>query len=394
MKILCVGGGSGGHITPIVAVVKKVREPKKHVDIRVWCDRKFSGRARELMGGSARIDIIVSGKWRRYANLSLWTKIRYHIFKTYLRNFIDIFKIAFGVMQSFVKLIIWRPNVIFLKGGFVCLPVGVAAYILKIPIVIHDSDTTPGLTNKILAKFATAIGTGSPVENYPDYPKSKTRFVGVPIRDGLHRFSHAEQNQAKKQLGFDMEKKLIFVAGGGQGARGLNRVTAKIAPKLVENGMQILLMSGKNDISKIESLDLKKTDFRVVEFLTDDYIPAIAAADIVVTRAGATTMAELAAAGKAVIIVPNAHLSGDHQTKNARVYENADAAMMFIQDDLSEKPEILLNAIKKLAGDSELREKFSANLLKFARPNALNEIIEMIFDVAKKSQKSRQKGEK
>ena len=133
MRILCVGGGSGGHITPIVAIVKTIREQKPHVDIRVWCDRGFASQARQLLGADTRVSVVVSGKYRRYANISFWSHIRYHLIKTHLANFIDLFKIGFGFFQSLCKLIIWRPNVVFCKGGFVCLPVGVAAHILRIP---------------------------------------------------------------------------------------------------------------------------------------------------------------------------------------------------------------------------------------------------------------------
>ena len=382
-----MGGGSGGHITPIVAVVDKLRrnDSNSKSDIRVWCDRKFSKEARELFGQMARVDVIASGKFRRYANLSIWTKLRHHIFRTYLANFIDLFKIAFGILQSCVKLIIWRPNVIFLKGGYVCLPVGIAARFLRIPTVIHDSDTTPGLANRILARWAAAIGTGSPVENYPNYPKKLKRFVGVPINDKIHKFSEREQLSAKKELNFNTDKKLIFVTGGGQGAVSLNSVIDEIATKIIANNAQILLTVGRGNVDKIMSSNTK--DFMAVEFLTDEYLAALSAADIVIVRAGATTMAEMAAAGKAAIIVPNPHLSGDHQTKNAKVYEDAHAAIVLKQDEISENPDIMENAIIELLYDAKLRETLAKNLAKFAKPNALNDIVEMILQTAKKGKK-------
>jgi len=378
-----VGGGSGGHITPIVAVVNEIKKHDKKSEIRVWCDRKFSGQARELLGAIVRVDIIASGKWRRYANLNFFHKYFsfYHITHTHIPNFIDLIKITFAIFQSFIKLIAWRPDVIFLKGGFVCLPVGLAAHVLRIPTVIHDSDTTPGLTNRILARYATAIAVGSPIENYPQYPKKITKFVGVPIRDGIREFSATEQRTAKEKLGFGTNKELVLVVGGGLGAVSTNEVVVKIATLITKNNAQILLVAGKGNAAKLEKHNSE--NMKIVEFLTDDYLTALAAGDIVVTRAGATTMAELAAAHKAVIIIPNSHLAGDHQTKNALAYEKADAAIVVKQDLVKENPEILEKAILKLLANRELRQKLSRNLAKFARPNAINDIVDMILRVRK-----------
>ena len=154
MRILCVGGGSGGHITPIVAVIDKLLNKKgqtrkgENYDIRVWCDRKFAPQAKKLLADDdIRVDIIAAGKLRRYANLKWWYRwfSPYHIIHTHIPNLIDMFKIAGGFIQSFVKLLVWRPDVVFCKGGYVSLPVGVVAHLYHIPLVIHDSDTVPGL---------------------------------------------------------------------------------------------------------------------------------------------------------------------------------------------------------------------------------------------------------
>ena len=268
---------------------------------------------------------------------------------------------------------------IFLNGGFVCLPVGVAAHILRIPIVIHDGDTTPGLANRILARFAAVIGTGSPIKNYPNYPKKITKFIGVPTRDEMREFSSSEQKSAKEKLGFSASKKLIFITGGGQGAVALNEVVVKAALQIIKNDTQILLLAGKNNSRKIEVPKSQKDSFKVKEFLTDDYITAVAAADIVITRAGATTIAELAIAKKPVIIVPNSHLAGDHQTKNAVIYADADAAIVLSQDEISNHPKVLEDAVIDLLNDQDRRKKLSQNLAKFAKPNALDEIVEMIL---------------
>ena len=239
MRILSVGGGSGGHVTPIVAVCAKLHEQAPDAELRVWCDRRFAGRLREMLGGNVRVDAIASGKLRRYANLTLMQHLKYHLFKTHLRNLIDVFKIIAGFVQSFCKLIVWRPDVVFCKGGFVCLPVGLAAHWLRIPLVIHDSDTVPGLTNRFLARYATKIGTGAPVENYPNYPGSRTTYIGIPVRDEIRRFTASEKSAAKTQLGFDATLPLVLAGGGGGGANALNRMVAAIAPELTKRNAQI-----------------------------------------------------------------------------------------------------------------------------------------------------------
>ena len=362
-----------------MAIVKTIREQKPHVDIRVWCDRGFASQARQLLGADTRVSVVVSGKYRRYANISFWSHIRYHLIKTHLANFIDLFKIGFGFFQSLCKLIIWRPNVVFCKGGFVCLPVGVATHILRIPLVIHDSDIVPGLTNRVLARRANYIGTGAPLENYPNYPRAKTKFVGIPVRPEFHKISADEKSAIKGRYGFDKDEKLIFVTGGGLGASDLNAAVIEQTSKIIKHDARILLITGESkNIATMPEID----GLKIEPFLTDDYPKIAAAADIVITRAGATAMAEFASLGAATIIVPNPFLAGDHQTKNALIWQKADAAIVIGQKELKNHPELLLTEVVRLLDDEELRSHLGKNLAKFARPEALNQMVEMILEAA------------
>ncbi|HZJ34543.1 MAG TPA: glycosyltransferase, partial [Candidatus Angelobacter sp.] len=151
MKILAVGGGSGGHVTPVVAVLRELRRAHPKAEIQFWCDNKFAVQAREIMSNfDAKIPVytIIAGKLRRYHHLSAMRQLLWP--SLVLSNIRDSFLVVVGFLQSVVKLITWRPDVVFTKGGYVCLPVGIAARILRIPLVIHDSDAHPGLTNRIL----------------------------------------------------------------------------------------------------------------------------------------------------------------------------------------------------------------------------------------------------
>lgn len=390
MRILCVGGGSGGHITPIVAVINQLKSPKyarqvdqANLDIRVWCDKKFAPQARKLLSDQARVDVIAAGKLRRYANLKWWYRwfSPWHIIHTHIPNLIDMFKIVGGFIQSIFKMLVWRPDVVFCKGGYVSLPVGLVAHLYHVPLVIHDSDTVPGLTNRVLAKYANAIGTGAPVENYPSYPKSKTEFIGIPVGSDVKHVSATQQLELKHQLGLDGNRPLVLAMGGGQGAVAINNAVAANATKLVKAGMDIVLLAGRGrEVNMPKSVG---KHVRVLEF-TNQVTAYEQAADVVVTRAGATTMAELAAIGVATIIVPSPYLAGDHQTKNAKVYEKAGAAVVLNEFDMKEKPVILYDAIKDLLDNKAKRSKLAKNLQTFAKPDAVDGMAKMILRTAGK----------
>lgn len=379
-----MGGGSGGHITPIVAVIGELKKRAPTAELRVWTDKKFALQARQMLGGAARVDVIASGKLRRYANLKWWYKYFswYHISKTHWPNFVDAFKIVGGFGQSFAKLLRWRPNVVFCKGGFVGLPVGLAAHLLKIPLVIHDSDTVPGLTNRVLARWACAIGTGAPIENYPNYDPKITRFIGIPVRPEFRKLSARQKAAAKKLFKLDADKPLVLAIGGGGGAREINETVLQIAPELVRGGAQIFIVAGKNGRDNLAAPI--PAGVTVADFVSDDMARLLGAADVVVTRAGATFLAELAAVGAAAIIVPSPYLAGDHQTKNAAVYEKAGAAVVLNQKALAQNPEILAREIIKLLNDKNLREKLGKNLAKFAKPDALAAMADLILKAVQK----------
>ena len=390
-----MGGGSGGHITPIVAVINKLLGDeraakssrsggvKSSYDIRVWCDRKFAPQAKKLLADTGvRVDIIAAGKLRRYANLKWWYRwfSPYHIIHTHIPNFIDLFKIAGGFIQSLGKMLVWRPDVVFCKGGYVSLPVGVVAHLYHIPLVIHDSDTVPGLTNRVLAKYANAIGTGAPVENYPSYPKRITKFIGIPVGDNVKHSSETERTNLKHELGLDGNQPLVLAMGGGQGAVAINDAITANATKLVKDKVNVVLLAGRGrEVNMPKSVG---KHVQVLEF-TNRVTDYEQAADVVVTRAGATTMAELAAIGVATIIVPSPYLAGDHQTKNAKVYEKAGAAVVLNEFELKDNPQILYDAIDNLLSDKAKRVELAKNLHAFAKPDALDSMVQMILDACK-----------
>ena len=402
MKILLVGGGSGGHVTPVVAVAKKIHDVDTEAEIHIWTDKKFAKQTTDLAPDFAKISVISSGKFRRYANLKFLNKYFswYHITKTHLPNLVDSGKIFGGFLQSVIKLKKWCPDVIFAKGGYVCLPVGIAAHFLKIPLVIHDSDTVPGLTNRVLSRWASAIATGSPVENYPAYPKKITHFVGIPVRETFANYDKKARAEIKLELGLDPKKKLIFVAGGGGGAAIFSTVFREFPPKiLTEFDSQIFLLTGKNkafsvaDYVKKFEINVRKKinqNFIVKDFVSEEYPDLLNACDVFITRAGATSLAEAAVSETATIIIPSPFLAGDHQTKNAEIFAEAGAAFSLKQNATEDKPdpkltEEMQEKIQILLGKNgeKIRGELGKNLSKFARTDALDQIVKMIFEAVK-----------
>ncbi|MBP5633520.1 UDP-N-acetylglucosamine--N-acetylmuramyl-(pentapeptide) pyrophosphoryl-undecaprenol N-acetylglucosamine transferase [Candidatus Saccharibacteria bacterium] len=389
MKILVVGGGSGGHVTPVVAVVREIWKVRPRAKIEFWTDRKYYKNARRITvenGMDLKIRKVIAGKFRRYTNYNL--KMYLQHFDVVLKNIRDFFKNIFGFFQSFFRLVFNRPDVIFFKGGYVCLPVGLAAKLLRIPYVIHDSDAVPGLTNRLLAKKAAKIATGMPLEYY-SYPAEKAEWTGIPINDEFHPVTEAKQRKYKKELGFAENKPLLVVTGGSLGAYTINAAIREILPELLKS-MSVMLVAGRERYP--EMMDLKeyedweegelKTNFRMIKFSSEMY-KLFGAADVVVSRAGASTMTELSSMAKAVIMVPNAKLPGFHQVKNAKAYEKAEAVVVVEDGAMVKKPTLLLDAIKTLMRSPKKREEMSQNLRAFVKDDAAERLANTIISVAK-----------
>lgn len=322
---------------------------------------------------------ITSGKFRRYNH------------KIYLKNFLnpidtilnirDIFFIMFGLIQSFIKLTIWRPNVVFAKGGFVSVPIGIAAKLLRIPIVIHDSDAHPGLANRILARWSKYIATGAP-EEYYNYPRNRLRYVGVPITDDFYTYNNKKQLDAKINLGIDTTRPLIVVTGGGLGASRLNAAIVKILKKILKK-YSLILISGSGNYNKLKSLVPENNkNFKLVPFVAGNIDTYFGAADLVIARAGATTILELSAMSKPTILIPNHELTGGHQVKNAEVYLKARAAEVLSDQEITIIPETILNTIDKILENNDYRKELSENFKKFSKPNAAKDVAELIIQAS------------
>lgn len=344
---------------------------------------KFASQAQSLIGhfdDTLPVQTIVSGKLRRYYHLSVLRQLMWP--KLVVLNLRDGFLVVVGFIQSFVKLIVWRPDVVFTKGGYVCLPVGLAAKILGIPLVIHDSDAHPGLTNRILAKWATAIATGAPLEYYP-YPKEISRYVGIPISSDFHPFTSNERHVARELWGIDADYPLVVVTGGGLGATRINNVVVETLHNLLKLG-SVVLVAGAGQYDELRSLTPSNDNrFQLHAFVSKDMAALLGGADVVVTRAGATTILELAALEKPTILIPNAKLTGGHQLKNAAVYANAGAVKIVDEDEMISHPTILTDAISEILHETHESAMMAKKFATFARPQAAKDMADMILTAVK-----------
>ena len=378
MKILCAGGGSGGHVTPVAAVINELLKIQQDIEIQFVCDRAFEVQARGVMAQNVAVPVtvrtITAGKFRRYHHLSVARQL--FMPRIVGANVRDAFKVVIGFVQSLVLLLRFRPDAVFAKGGYVCLPVGMAAKCLRIPLVIHDSDARPGLTNTILGRWAAAIATGSPLENY-SYRPEISRYVGVPIASEFRLVDDTQMRAAKRRLGVDEGAPLIVVTGGGLGAKSINMAVLESASRLLDDGSSIFHITGRAHFDEVSMLATKDVRYQLVPFVFEDMASVLGAADVVIARGSATFTQELAGLGKCAIIVP-AKTLGD-QRKNAQVYAAADAAIVLTDDEIA-TPEVLYNTIASLLASPARRAELAAHLHAFARPHAARDVAAMILE--------------
>jgi len=288
-----------------------------------------------------------------------------------------------GLVQSFFRMVgkKSRPDVVFLKGGFVGLPVGLIARLLKIPYVVHESDAVPGLANRVLMKHAAVVTT-----SWYSSASADVVCVGIPVAPEFKKVSVSRQKALKKAFGFSEERPLVVMTGGSQGAKHMNEAMREILPEMLKF-TSVGLVAGREryeemvDLKKYENWDKAKltSDFRMWAFnSTMDEL--MGAADVVISRAGATTIAELAALEKAVILVPFEKLPGSHQVKNAERLVEMGAVMMVGDERMSEQPGVLLQAAQKLVRSPKLRKELAEKLHATYRPDAAKKIAEILLE--------------
>lgn len=275
-------------------------------------------------------------------------------------------------------LVTKRPKVIFIKGGFVGVPIGLTAAICRIPFVTHDSDTMPGLANRIVARWAKLHATGMPEDFYP-YPRAKTRFTGTPISSDFSQVDKHDQATAKTELGIDKDSRVVLVTGGSLGSQRINTIMKSIVPSFLEQHPNAVVIHQVGQANQETYGDYINSRLRVEPFIEKFYL-ASAAADVVIARASATTIAGLSIQGKPTILIPSPFLSGGHQLKNAQVMSEKNAAIVLGEKDLLENPNLLASSLNSLLGNDNERQKLSDAISLLAKPAAAHELARLILE--------------
>lgn len=384
--IVLTGGGSGGHITPLLAVAAELK--KQQPGLHIVYIGHTGDKLADIPAKDSNIDEVFSvraGKLRRYHGEG-WKQVL--DVPTMLLNIRDVFYLAIGMVQSWKLLKRLKPDTIFIKGGFVGVPVGLAAGHLGIPYITHDSDAIPGLANRIIARKAAKHAVAMPVDLY-DYPAGKTVSTGIPLRAEFIPVTEAVKGQYRKDLDISPESKLLFVIGGGLGSRRINAAVAEAVPHLLgEYGdLQVIHAVGRGNEEAVaasyKALSASEQGRVHIESYVDDVFRYSGAADVVITRAGATNLAEFALQGKACIVIPSPFLASGHQLKNAEYLEDQGAAIVIDETELQSDSNRLARQVSKVLSDDGMRSMLGKKFSSFAKPDAAAQIAKLIFEQGK-----------
>ena len=395
MKILVVGGGSGGHITPVLAVIREILNLRSRSKIEFWTDPKYFKNVTRLtteLGVSTHIDVhrIPAGKFHRYAGWEFkdfFIHLDITIKEIIFGNFFGFFKFLGGILVSFAHFVSKksRPDIIFLKGGYVCLPVGLVARLFRVPYIIHESDTVAGLANRLLMKHAKYVAFGMPISEETKTAHENYIWTGIPVGPEFKAVTPARVVSLKKAFSFNPDKPLVVITGGSQGSENLNDTTRLILPELLKFTSVGLVAGRKHYEDMIDLKDYENWDhaslesnFRMWEF-NNTMDELMGAADVVVSRAGATTITELAALKKAIILVPFEVLPGSHQLRNAERLSEVGAAVMVKDSDMLKNPNTLLEEIKHLIRSPKTRAEMADRLHEESRPDAAVRLAKLIL---------------
>ena len=358
-KIIISGGGTGGHIYPAIAIADEIkgRLPEAQI-LFVGAEGKMEMEKVPKAGYQIKgLPIAGIDRGNMLANLKFPFKLQKSL------------SLAKNILNEF------KPDVAIGTGGYASGPLLWQAAKQHIPVVIQEQNSFPGITNKLLKNKAAAICVA--YDGITQFPKEKTHYTGNPIRSEIFQ-NLPERDYAVRTFGLNPEKKTILSVGGSQGSRTLNNAWLNGIDKLQDNDVQLIWQTGKLDYEKIKNQapnNLK--GIHITEFIYD-MKTAYAAADVIVSRAGAMAISELALIGKPVILVPFPFAAEGHQSKNAQALVKNHAAKMFTDQQV---PEFLVNSAIELIQNENEQKELSENLVKLGNPNATEEIVDIILDL-------------
>ena len=335
-RFLISGGGTGGHIFPALAIAKEIERRYPH------CVLLFVGASDRM-----EMDKIPAAG---YSIKGLWISGFQRSFS--LKNFLFPIKLIFSVLRSFFIVLRFNPDVVIGTGGYASGPVLWVASLLRIPTLIQEQNSYPGITNKILSsKVSKVCGAYLGLDRF--FPKEKLHITGNPIRAEIE-FGVYNRDEVLSSYGLVKEKPLVLVVGGSLGAKRINETVLENISWFKENDVQLIWQTGMlyYDRCKAAQMDLGQSG-KIQAFITE-MGPVLAAADVVVSRAGAIALSEFCSLGKACILVPSPNVAEDHQKKNAQALSENDAAILVEEKNIDTE---LFEAVNGLVKDVEMQKK-------------------------------------
>ena len=371
LRLAITGGGTGGHVLPALAVVDELRRSGSLADL-IWIGSREGVERPAAEQSGIRFVAIPTGKLRRYLSL---------------RNFTDAARVPLGVLAARRTLAAFRPDVILSTGGFVSVPAVVAARGIA-PVLTHEQTASLGLANRINARFADVLAVSyNQTESLATRLHRHVVVTGNPVRAGL---TTGDRSRGLQRLGFETAVPVVYVTGGARGASPINQRIAVLLPSILDRA-QIVHQTGPlsanaDAVSLSELRDslppAVRNRYRVIEFIGDELPDIYAAADLVVGRAGAGTIAELAFVGLPAILIPLPGARGDEQALNAKVLADVGAAVVLAQQDAT--PERLQAEILALLDDPMRRERLGNAARTVARPEAAARLAEELLSLARR----------
>ncbi len=373
MTIAFTGGGTGGHFYPIIAVVEALRDlvrEKRLIEPKLYYIAPTPFDVQALFENGIEYLPVPAGKIRRYASF---------------RNFLDIFVTGWGVLVAWVKLFRIYPDVLVSKGGYASVPSVVAAWLLRIPIVIHESDARPGRANLFAARFATyiAISFDSAAALFPKNVQSKIARTGIPIRKALQR---VEPDGAAQYLDLDRSLPTILILGGSSGAERINTMILTALPTLLA-GAQVIHQTGRalyNEVVALSRVTLEGSPqakrYHPVDFLSEVSLQrAAGVASVIVSRAGATAIAEIGLWRRPAILIPIPESISHDQRSNAYAYARTGAATVLEEANLT--PHLLAAEVERIVKDPETQARMSHAAAGFTDPDAARILASQVLSM-------------
>ena len=372
VRIIVTGGGTGGHTYPALTVIRMVREllaSRGAAPDLLWVGTAKGLEARAAAENHIPFQAITTGKLRRSARA-----------RELRQNLADALRVPLGVLQAVAIVARQRPDVVFSTGGYVAVPVGVAAKLLRRPLVMHEQILTLGLANRILARLATEVlvSHASSVRSLPARARDRAIVTGNPIRPELLSGS---REAALNAFELDPHLPTVYVTGGAQGSVQINTLVSEILPELL-SCCQVLHQCGELSYERMRALAQalpaeRRSRYRVVDYIHSELPDVLAAADLVVSRSGAGTVAELTALGKPCVLIPLIPTGGDEQRRNALHLADAGAARVLAGEDATAPR--LLATLLALLGDPAERERMAAAARAHGRPGAAEEVAAAVL---------------